>query len=763
MSHNLVGQTLGPYRLHAALGAGAMSEVYLGRDERLQKEVAVKVILEKIAQRADLVERFEREARATARLEHPNVAKVHYFATHDGKPYFAMELVRGWSLEELCEARARFTLDQVLAMFAQCAEGLQAALDAGIVHRDIKPANLMVTREGRVKIVDFGLARLSDEKSMTRSGTVMGTPFYIAPEIVAARPSDHRADLYSLGVSLYHMLAGAPPFDAETPYGVMMQHIQGPIPDLSRVVPGMPRELADLIAEMMAKDPADRPADPRAFHVRLRDVAAKIGRPALSQPWQYCSAERVLTHPEGGTRCGSCHRVYGVGERPERYHVDVEGWRENDGKERVSGWMARATGRSVPEVQELLATLPYRLSNRTPRDRARRMQRQLHDLGADVRLVPVPPTESTLESAPVAELPFRAHWPSPPSAGASVLPSKPTTKARLVAVRVGATRRVEPAWFVALAFAVLAIALALRPPPASTDAQTPVARNSPAPNSPTASNDVLERAPIGGDEDITPLPPEAGGASVVHNTPVQAEGSADGGTESATTPGALRAGTSDSAPAATPTLESRWFQTNARPDLDVATQERALAALDAAAADFDGRTSLMGGSRLALRFTTDSLGGASRRWMRSPTNPTLEFPVGDWDDSSAEGAARHLVARAAMRRLAGPTLPQWLSAGLAGVFERGAPSDADVAEATGGREMLPSKVAMSSGAPSGSQDVLVRGFAGFLIDAHGWGGVRQFLEHLGKGRTTDDAAIRSFGTTLAEIEAEWSAAASAGD
>lgn len=761
MTHALVGHQLGPYRLLSPLGAGAMSEVYVGRDERLQKDVAVKVILDKIAQRKDLVERFEREARATARLEHPNVAKVHFYGTYDDKPFYAMELIRGWSLDQLCEARSRFTLDQLLSLFAQCAEGLQAALDAGIVHRDIKPANLMVTREGVVKVVDFGLARLSDEKSMTRSGTVMGTPFYIAPEIVAAKVSDHRADIYSLGISLFQMIAGAPPFDAETPYGVMMQHIQAPIPDLSRFAPGLPAAVQELVTDMLAKDPDDRPLDHRAVHLRIREVAELCGRPALSQPWQHCSAERVLTHPESATRCGSCHRVYGVGEKPERYHVDVEGWRENDGRAKVAAWMGRALGRPDSDVAALLSALPYRLSHRTPRDRARRMQRQLHDLGAVIRLVPVLPSESTLEVAPVGELPFKPRWPSAPVSDQTQAGSRPPSRARMPAVR-SSGRRVEPAWWVAGGFAVLAGVLALRPiaggaPPS---AETPVPRQaaSSAPETlPAAVSPEEAPLPIGGEEFLAgpdTSPAEDGGPTHRRTEIVSAR--PEEGTSDSAPPGAEAA----PEPAVdAPRYASRWFRVEAAPGLDPVEANKALTALDAAASELESRTGLLGRSPLPLRLTATTMGsGADRAWVRLPTAPTLEFPGVPGRSTDLDAAARHLVTRAALRRLSGPALPPWLLFGLAAAYERGAPGEAELVAAAGARETTPSRVSMSGGAPTASGEPLVRGFAASLVETHGWPGVRTFAELLGRGRTPDDAAIRAFGTTLSDAETEWAAA-----
>ena len=193
MAFQLVGRQIAHYEVLAPLGAGAMSEVYRCRDTRLDRQVALKVIHESIASREQLVQRFEQEARAAARLEHPNVARVHYAGTEAGKAFYAMELVDGWSLAEIIQRRVSFTWAQFLALFAQACAGLQAASHAGICHGDVKPANLLVARDGTLKLLDFGLARFMDDHSPGQAGTVMGTPYYMAPELARGRRGDHRA------------------------------------------------------------------------------------------------------------------------------------------------------------------------------------------------------------------------------------------------------------------------------------------------------------------------------------------------------------------------------------------------------------------------------------------------------------------------------------------------------------------------------------------------------------------------------------------
>ncbi len=628
MAHPLIGQTLAHYQITGALGAGAMSEVYRAVDSRLHKEVAIKVILEKIAQRPDLVERFEREARAAARLEHGNVASVYFFGTHDARPFYAMELIRGHSLEAICENHPRCTIDQLLSLFAQCAAGLQAALDGGVLHRDIKPANLMLTMDGAVKIVDFGLARLNDEKGMTRSGTVIGTPFYMAPEVVAGKVADHRADVYSLGVTFYHLFGGAPPFDAETPYGVMMQHIQAPVPDLRRIAPLCPQELATLVGDMMAKDPAARPQGYDEVHTRIREIAARVGRTALDPPMLWCGSERALTRPDPSGRCSSCRRVYGVGERPERYHVTIAAWRENDGAERVASWISRAVNQPVEEIRDLIGTLPYRVANRVQRERARKIQRQLYDLGAEVELLPVSPSEGEGEGAALRELSWKPLWPPPPRGGSVIdLPPRQATRGGLPPAR-SPRPRLSAAWILSTVLGVLVIALAgvllsgREPAPPIPEATPGAGRSAGPPRSPlTGQSPTEERDPI-----------EVFGEEGTQGTPEAVAERADDGPELDSVSESPRGAAAAQEPAPgepTPSagqLSSRWFRVDLAGDLEVEDARRTLAALEAGAERVQATLGGLERRPLPLRLTTQDASDR-RGWARAAHYPNLGAPA----------------------------------------------------------------------------------------------------------------------------------------
>jgi eukaryotic-like serine/threonine-protein kinase len=228
------GTKLGPYEILATLGAGGMGEVYRARDTRLRREVALKILPEEVSGDASRRARFEREARAVAALNHPNIVAVYDV----GDDYMVCELVEGETLR-----RARFGLRKGLDIAAQIASGLAAAHAAGIVHRDLKPDNVLVTKDGRAKILDFGLARIRPPQAAaadatvtlrTEPGVVMGTVGYMSPEQVRGFEADHRSDIFSFGVMLYEMLSGRRPFRGETGADVMQAILRQDAPDLRK-------------------------------------------------------------------------------------------------------------------------------------------------------------------------------------------------------------------------------------------------------------------------------------------------------------------------------------------------------------------------------------------------------------------------------------------------------------------------------------------------------------------------------------------------
>ena len=212
----MIGTQLGHYRIERLLGTGGMGEVYLADDAKLGRRVALKVLSSTLANDPDRRERFEREARAAAALNHPNIVTIHSVETIDGVPFITLELVDGETLADLIPAEG-LPLDRVLTLGIPLADAVGAAHQRGITHRDLKPANVMVTDDtGTVKIMDFGIARVLGGEHFTHAGFMMGTPAYMAPEQVLGQDVDGRADLYSVGVLFYRLLSRELPFQADT-------------------------------------------------------------------------------------------------------------------------------------------------------------------------------------------------------------------------------------------------------------------------------------------------------------------------------------------------------------------------------------------------------------------------------------------------------------------------------------------------------------------------------------------------------------------
>jgi Tol biopolymer transport system component/tRNA A-37 threonylcarbamoyl transferase component Bud32 len=261
-----VGRHLGPYEIIKLLGSGGMGEVYRARDSRLRRDVAIKVLPRDYARDPELLKRLSREARAVGQLNHPNIVAVYDVGSEDGGEYVVMELLEGETLgRKLLESgplSARKTLDYAV----QIARGLAAAHEKNIIHRDLKPENIFITRESRLKILDFGLAhQLPSENDLgklssklTTPGTTMGTAAYMSPEQARGLPVDHRTDLFSFGVVLYEMLSGRLPFDAPTALETMYAILNGEPPDLRELVPGLPPVLYRVVAHCLEKSPDKR-------------------------------------------------------------------------------------------------------------------------------------------------------------------------------------------------------------------------------------------------------------------------------------------------------------------------------------------------------------------------------------------------------------------------------------------------------------------------------------------------------------------------
>jgi serine/threonine-protein kinase len=248
----------GRYRLESKLGSGGMSTVYLALDEVLDRPVAVKLLHREISEEADQLERFRREARAAARLSHPNLVGVIDAGEDDGRPYIVFEYIKGRTLKRRIHEDGPLPIDEAVAYAIEIGRGLTAAHARKLVHRDVKPQNVLIDPDGRAKVTDFGIARSLEQKGMTATGRVLGTTDYVSPEQAMGEDVDERSDVYSLGVVLYEMLTGDVPFQAETQVGVAMKHVNEPMPDVQAKRPEVSAAVASVVDRATTKDSRDR-------------------------------------------------------------------------------------------------------------------------------------------------------------------------------------------------------------------------------------------------------------------------------------------------------------------------------------------------------------------------------------------------------------------------------------------------------------------------------------------------------------------------
>ena len=279
---DLVDRQLGDFRVLRRLGSGGMAEVYLAEQMSLKRQVAVKVLKRELLESSDdtHLKRFTQEATAAANLNHPHIVQVHAIGEDGGYHYIAQEYVPGLTLREWLRRNGPPEPVIAIKLLRQIALALQAAAEAGVVHRDVKPENILLTKKGDAKVADFGLAQLAqtgERVQLTQVGMTMGTPLYMSPEQVAGKPLDHRSDIYSLGVTAYHLLAGNPPFRGETALSVAVQHLNSPAESLRTVRPDLPVALCELVDRMMDKRPENRyqTAAEVAEDLRVLGVALK--------------------------------------------------------------------------------------------------------------------------------------------------------------------------------------------------------------------------------------------------------------------------------------------------------------------------------------------------------------------------------------------------------------------------------------------------------------------------------------------------------
>lgn len=272
------------YRLVTCIGSGGMAVVYEGLDMLLERRVAVKVLRHRFAGDPEFLERFQREARAAANLDHPSIVTVFDVGRDGDRHYIVMEYVDGQDLKTLIRQHGRLEVGQAVSIATQVARGVGHAHQAGFIHRDIKPQNVLITQEGSAKVVDFGIARALSESGLTDSDTVWGSPIYFSPEQAAGEKPTPASDVYSIGIVMYEMLSGSPPFRADNPTALAMKHLREEPPPLSARNPQVPPRLEWIVRKVLSKEPAARYRTAEQLAHVLEEYRLQVEQPTGWQP-----------------------------------------------------------------------------------------------------------------------------------------------------------------------------------------------------------------------------------------------------------------------------------------------------------------------------------------------------------------------------------------------------------------------------------------------------------------------------------------------
>lgn len=312
-SDPLVGAVLdGRYRVDVPIATGGMSTVYRGLDVRLDRPVALKVMDSRYSGDQQFLTRFQREARAVARLKDPGLVAVYDQGVDGPHPFLVMELIEGGTLRELLRERGPMPPHAAAAVLAPVLGGLAAAHRAGLVHRDVKPENVLISDDGEVKLADFGLVRAVAEAKITSTSVILGTAAYLSPEQVGTGDADPRSDVYAAGILTYELLTGDTPFTGDNPLSVAYQRMDADVPPPSAAIAGVPRRFDDLVACATARDPAGRFADAQEMGDELADAVVELGLPPFRVPAPRHSAQHAAATVQ--------HHVRPVDEHPADVH-----------------------------------------------------------------------------------------------------------------------------------------------------------------------------------------------------------------------------------------------------------------------------------------------------------------------------------------------------------------------------------------------------------------------------------------------------------
>jgi serine/threonine protein kinase len=280
--NDLTGKEFSNYKIIGKLGSGGMATVYKAHELSLNRMVALKVLSPRLSDDVDFIKRFHREAQSAAQLNHPNIVQIFAIGEEEGFHYFAMEYLKGKTLSNIKKEEGVLPSGRSISIIKQVAAALGEAHKAGLVHRDIKPCNIMMDDAGNAKVTDFGIAFVTDAKTkLTQDGSIIGTPEYLSPEQCEGKTVDGRSDIYSLGVTLYELLTGKTPYEADTPVSMLMKIVKGNFPPIGQVNPSVPESVQKIVEKMMQTDPQNRYANTDELLKELQEVEKLLTVPEI--------------------------------------------------------------------------------------------------------------------------------------------------------------------------------------------------------------------------------------------------------------------------------------------------------------------------------------------------------------------------------------------------------------------------------------------------------------------------------------------------